>query len=474
MIILGQTFRLKDVLSLVLIAALLLAIPLAVTLIKKQQIFKGKAASTFSVGFNTTGITHYGYNDLLPYAQSSNTDDILKEINRMGGKIIRLFVPNDRIGNEEAAKRLDLFLTKAASYNISVIATLVNFYGDNGFRPQGTAKYYTDNWQGIPLLADSFFNGGYKNEFLPFIQTVVSANKNHSNIYAWEVGNELKDNGSSTNFVNFMSDVTNYIKSIDPNHAIATGMLNAGHAALAPADLYPRLPNVDIVTIHPYNGSHDGLADVQWAMANSKKVIVEEAGFSGNGDRSNLMRAELDFWKSQGVTAVLHWGFLAKGLPDNGNGDGTYGMDTIWHTDYDALANLYASYNGTDYNDVTLTPSPTVTIVPTITSTLTPTLTTTPTPKTSPAILPTTPTPTIKKIITPTFTPTPPLSTTFPTLPPEQVQFDVNNDLKINSFDTGLFLEAWRSGQSYKAHDFNGDQIINSMDYSLMIKNLSQ
>lgn len=357
---------LKQVLYSAGLLLIVISIPLTVYLVNTKQIFKGKAAApTFSLGFNATGITHYGYNEILPYAPASNIDTDLSEINRMGGKIIRIFVANNKITNEEAARRLDVFLTKAATYNISAIVSFINYYGDTGFNPQGTDKYYTDVWSGIPLLGDGFFAGGYKNEYLPFVQTVISANKNHTNIYAWEIGNELKDNNSSTNYYDFMKDVTDTIKSLDPVHDIATGNLNAGHASLTPEALYS-LPNINIITIHNYNGSHDGLSDAQWGVAHGKKVILEEFGFSNTGDRTNLTKTEIDFWKSQGVSVVLQWGFLGKGMVDNGNGDTLYGMDTIWHTDYDLLANLYAVLN-----NVSL-PSPTPTLAVTPTPTLPP------------------------------------------------------------------------------------------------------
>ena len=301
--------------------------------------------NTFNIGVNATGITHYGYGDLLQYSSSQDVDAILSEMRRMNAKIIRVFVANDRISADEAARRLDSFLTKAASYNISVIASLINFYGDTGFNPQGTQKYYTDSWNGILLLNNDFFANGYKQEYLSFLRTVVAYNKNHTNIYAWEVGNELKDDTSPQTFVDFMKDVTREIKANAPNHYVATGMINAAHASLTPEQLYPNLPDVDVITIHNYNGSRDGLSDMSWGLSNGKVVISEEMGFEGTGDRSSLVRQELDFWKSQGVKAVLQWGFLAKGLNDNGNGDRILGMDTIWHTDYDQLAALFTSFN---------------------------------------------------------------------------------------------------------------------------------
>ncbi|MDO8436264.1 MAG: hypothetical protein Q7S82_02685 [bacterium] len=301
------------------------------------------SSSQPEIGFNVTGITHYGYNDILPYSQSASVEADLSEIQKMNGAIVRVFVANNKISDTEAANRLDVFLTKAAVYNISAIISFIDFYG-SGFNPQGTDQYYTGSYNGIPLLGHTFFDTGYKDRYLSFVKTVVSANKNHSNVYAWEPGNELKDDSSPQTFINFMKDVTNTIKSIDSVHKIATGMLNSAHTALTPGQLYPSLNNIDIITVHTYNGDHGGLADVIWAIANGKKAVIEEIGYSGTGDRSGAMKSELDFWKAQGATAFLQWGFLAQGLADNGNGDRDSGMDTIWHTDYNTLFTLFKSY----------------------------------------------------------------------------------------------------------------------------------
>lgn len=300
-------------------------------------------AAGFSVGFNISGITHYGYNDILPYAPASDIDANLSEVQRMRGTVVRVFAANKYIGADEAARRLDAFLTKAEVKNIPVIISFIDFY-KTGYNPQGTDQYYTDPWNGTVLLGDQFFASGYKNEYLSFVKTVVNYNKYHSNIYAWEPGNELKDGFSPPNFINFMKDVTSVIKNLDPTHSVATGMISAAHTGLTPDQLYSSLPAVDIITVHVYNGSRFGAEDIDWATSHNKQSLIEEIGYSGTGDRSGNMNTELSFWKSKGAGGVLQWGLIAKGLGDNGNGDKDVGMDSIWHTDYDALAGVFQNY----------------------------------------------------------------------------------------------------------------------------------
>lgn len=376
-------------------------------------------------GFNIRGITHYGHGDILPYSKSSDIDADLAEIQRMGGTVVRVFVANKNISDETAAKRLDAFLTKAASYNISVIPTLIDFY-HSGFNPAATERYYTLSYSSTALLNGDFFASGYKDSYLPFVETVVSYNKSHGNIYAWEPGNELKNDSSPQNFINFMKDVTSTIKTLDPAHQIATGMINSGHAGLSPAQLYPNLPAIDIITIHSYNGDHNGSADADWAAANNKKTILEEVGFSGTGDRSLQMKSELGFWQSKKVSLPLQWGFLAKGLTDNGDGDKEVGMDTIWHMDYDNLATVFKGVVSSSN------------ITPAISN------------------------------ITPTAVPRPSLSPT-----PVLVKGDGNGDGKVNLIDMSVLLSSFNNPSLVHPQiDFNNDGVINTFDFSAMIKAL--
>ncbi len=282
------------------------------------------------------------YDSIFLEAPASHIDADLLEMQRMGAKIIRIFAANKYISDTEAAQRLNNFLVKAQSYGISVIVAFIDYY-NSGFSPQGIS--YSRCTFNPCLLGSDFFTTGYQGRYKQFVQTVVEMNKSMLNIYAWEIGNELRYEFDSTIFINFMNDVTSFIKSIDPSHKVATGMLRAGHTGLTAATLYPQLPQIEIVTVHPYNGDRSGLEDVQWSNSNSKEVMIEEFGIGGTSDRSSAVTTELNYWKSQGVSSFLQWGFIAKGLTDSGNGDSIYGMDTIWHTDYDQLFTLYKQAN---------------------------------------------------------------------------------------------------------------------------------
>lgn len=189
----------------------------------------------FLTGFNVSGIVHYGYGDILQYSQTEDIDKTLQTIKNNNGKLVRVFAPYNQITDAEAARRLGVFLDKADQYDIDVIVCLINYFG-TGFNPQGTDSYYEVDNNGFPILNSAFFQDGYKQRYKPFVETVVSSNKHHPNIYAWEVGNELS--GRHPDFLQFMQDISGTIKRIDPNHKIATGMVTAYQGGLSPELLY--------------------------------------------------------------------------------------------------------------------------------------------------------------------------------------------------------------------------------------------
>src|SRR5258708_1884178 len=343
----------KRLWSYFLLVVLILSIPLTLSLTQKKQVIHSHANTTINIGFKVAVLINYGYQDLYPFTNSTDIQTTLQEVQRLNGKVIRIYAANKDVSNEEVSRRLDSFLTQANQYGISVIVSLINNYQDTGNYPQGMDSLY--KWNGDPnfqdpILVDSFFAGDYKNSYIPFITTVISENKSHQNIFAWEIGNELKDDITPQNFINFMADVSNTIKTLDPSHKVSSGMLRADKARLTPETLYPFLPHVDIISVVAYNNDYSGLPDLQWANANGKIAVINELGYAGdcsggNNDRSSNYQQSIDSWKSNNVSLILISAFAPGQITnDNGNMDKTLGMDAVFHKcDYDKLASVILS-----------------------------------------------------------------------------------------------------------------------------------
>lgn len=51
---------------------------------------------------------------------------------------------------------------------------------------------------------------------------------------------------------------------------------------------------------------------------------------------------DMDKWFGRGASGYMQWGFMATPY-DNGDGDRTFGMDRIFHSDWDGLYAVYSS-----------------------------------------------------------------------------------------------------------------------------------
>jgi hypothetical protein len=332
-------------------------------------------AGEFEVGFNVPGITHYPHEDVLPSARAEDVRGVLDEMRAMGATLVRVFVAYNTLSDEEAANRLDAFLTVAEDEypEIRVIPCLSDYYRlrwhrDNvptGCYPQGTEHFYTleerEYGEDEPsdeeqvrqrFLNHEFFAGGYKTRYLPFVEHVVAHNRHHQNIYAWQPGNELSDgrHPEPQAFLDFMVAITAKIKQLGGNVPIVTGFIKAGHAhpSLTPDALYTRLPADTIVTIHDYNGKREGAEDIVWARDHERTALVEEIGIE-HGDRAAALREELRHWRDDAqASGALHWTFIPSSCRwdpstarDNGDGDQGCGVDIIWHNqDYDDMCRV--------------------------------------------------------------------------------------------------------------------------------------
>jgi hypothetical protein len=112
---------------------------------------------------------------------------------------------------------------------------------------------------------DYFINKGYEENYLPYLQKMVAAYRDHPAIFAWELGNEYAihpqpaTEQDSEAFLNFAQVASDTIRSFDANHLITTGLVNTGHVAPNDRPGHDRiaygkrlygLPNINFATVH--------------------------------------------------------------------------------------------------------------------------------------------------------------------------------------------------------------------------------
>lgn len=288
------------------------------------------------VGFNTRGLAHYGYGDILPWAD--NRDETLDAVESAGGSVIRVFAANQQIDAATTSARLGELLDACAARDIGVIVSLTDFY-PTGFYPPGDADDYALDPNGYTTLTHDWFDHGYRDDYLPMVDQVVADQAGHPGLFAWELGNEIRDAWYNDTYLAWASDVSAHIRERDPETMLTGGLISTSSTALSDEDAAALYADFDFLTVHLYEGQTED-ADFARAETLGKPIVVEEFGIAGNG-RTDTIRSFVEGRLAAGADGAMQWGFMA-GSSDNGDGDVTYGMDRVFHDDFDALTAAYA------------------------------------------------------------------------------------------------------------------------------------
>jgi len=303
------------------------------------------------IGFNIRGLVHYGDPQILRHSRPEHRDTQLRAAREIGARVVRVFLGNRHRDTQEIGDRLEEVLDLAEQHNVYLIVAFTDFYGDTGFNPRGDERFYVQDPFGRGTLSKGFFAGGYRENYLPFVEAIVERFREHRRIFAWELGNELKAWQTIDGlyklrpelFIEFATQVTEHIRRLDPVHLITTGIISTRNIGCNPeqAERLYSLSTLDFLTTHNYNGD-DRENDVPLAARLGKPLIIEEAGFKG-GNRAQRVRADLKKWFGRKVRGYLQWGFMATDH-DMGDGDRSFGMDRALHGDWQALVETYRAF----------------------------------------------------------------------------------------------------------------------------------
>jgi len=296
------------------------------------------------VGMNIRGISHYGHGNPLQFTTSAHITENLDGALEFGVDVVRLFSAANNRTAQENADNLEDVLDLMEARGMKAIISLTDVY-NTPFHPMGDDSYYLPQTGGFTLLDDSWFAGGYEDNYLPWVQLVVNQLKDHNAVFAWEIGNEITDIKNPNNIIALVNDIAAEIKSIDPHHMVTTGFLSVDHTQIGIANgeaLYEN-PNIDFISVHAYNGEDPYQNWVVNALV-EKPIVMGEFGWE-NGDRVAATSTEMGvFLDDRHYDGFMHWGYQYQNF-DIGDGDTRFGIDRNFHaSDYDAFKALYASY----------------------------------------------------------------------------------------------------------------------------------
>jgi mannan endo-1,4-beta-mannosidase len=251
----------------------------------------------------------------------------------------------------------DHTLAVARAHGEYVIATLTNQWGAC---EEPVPGYKTESWyqSGYRTRLDATVPSGYRD----WVREVVTRYRNDPTIMAWQLVNEAEDGGApggpcsptaSASLKAFATDVSQLIKSLDPNHLVSLGTIGSGQCGTvgnAYQDVHS-IASIDLCEVHDYGAPTSSIPGDQWngmqvrinqCRALNKPLFVGETGIEAAAVGGDARRAKLfaDKFAAQfgaGIVGELIWDYLPG--PDAGSK-----LDTYYVGPGDPVLSLFASY----------------------------------------------------------------------------------------------------------------------------------
>ncbi len=288
----------------------------------------------------------------------------------LGYKIVHCHVENMKAApayndGPKGLERLDYVLAEACKRGIYIILTLVNNWPEFGGMDQYNTWY--GNQYHHDFYTDSRAKEAYKAYVTHLVERVNTVNsisyKDDPTIFAWELANEPRCRGGRLGatdacgtdmLVDWATEMSAFIKQIDPNHMVAVG--DEGFFDIEGNWDYPysgaegvdferllQIQDIDFGTFHMYP-DHWG-KDAQWGsqwirdhaqMADTydKPVVCEEFGWKNKQNRQDVFTEWIGVMDSVRLAGYNFWMLAAR--EDNGQCYPDYDGFTVYWGDPEA------------------------------------------------------------------------------------------------------------------------------------------
>ncbi|PVH83751.1 glycoside hydrolase family 5 protein [Cadophora sp. DSE1049] len=259
----------------------------------------------------------------------------------------------------DGLERLDYVVSAAEKFGVGLVLNFVNNWGDYG----GIQAYST----AFGSNATTFYtNAKAQKAYRNYVRTIVTRYKKSPAIFSWELGNEPRCKGCPSSVItNWATDVSKYIKSLDPKHMVTLGdegWLDPGDGIGDGSYAYSGVEGIDFAanlkiktldygTFHLYPDSwgynytwgadwikqHDAIG-----KKSGKPVVLEEYGAPFPGNHTGVEKPWQDAVLKSGVATDQIWQFGShdQSVPGETLGD----VNTIFYGDeeYEVLGKAHA------------------------------------------------------------------------------------------------------------------------------------
>lgn len=253
------------------------------------------------------------------------------------------FQPSSGIYDEGTFAHFDRVLKEASKREIKLIIVLVNNWDNFG----GMSQY--NAWCDV-TTHDEFYTNTctrtlYKNYVNYFINRTNSLTgvkyKDDPTIFAWELANEPRcwSDTTGTTLNNWIGEMSAYIKSLDPNHLVATGVdggyVNKGEDPSAwwykgneGQDYYAnhQWTGIDFATFHYYQDMDPNINVYAWIqehIEDAHNVIGKPVLFEEFNTKTNKAQTLSDWYskmETYGVNGDTFWMLADNAFANNDDG----------------------------------------------------------------------------------------------------------------------------------------------------------
>lgn len=218
----------------------------------------------------------------------------------------------------------DHTLEIARQKGVKVVVTLTDMWG----ACEGNELRYTDWYQtGYRTIVTDLV------PYRDYVAEIVARYRTHESILMWQLGNELETKnrdgtcGPVSALASFASDMTNLIRSIDPNHLISLGTIGSGQCGTQGSEEFKLIHQaVDLCEYHDYGYPDSAMPGDVWnglqvrindCAALNKPLFVGEVGIEqSDPNRAQKMQNKLLAQFGAGVVGFLPWEWRAPNQTD--------------------------------------------------------------------------------------------------------------------------------------------------------------
>ncbi|MBN1406032.1 MAG: PKD domain-containing protein [Candidatus Omnitrophica bacterium] len=325
------------------------------------EVFKDGNNIFYFAGTNCYYLMEFGSETLGGYKNKAGVDEVLTEAKQMGLDVVRTWAfsdylqPQQGIYDEAWLRGLDYVLYKADQLGLRVVLVLINNWSNGHYR--GIDKYI--EWNGGTITHDQFFSsstynytrGYYKQHAAKLINRINYYNgrlyRDDPTIFSWELCNEPRteiQHTFSADLDDWIACMSTYVKSLDPNHMVSTGLegfysnrtdyydngMGNGYTG-ADFVINHNHPNIDFATTHllPDDWSQPASMINTWISLHlndaknllHKPLVLEEIGIkraSGetSTERDNAFREAFNIMYSLNGAGSMFWTSYGNDYPD--------------------------------------------------------------------------------------------------------------------------------------------------------------